>query len=251
MSGLLLRLAGPLQSWGERSVYESRDTAGFPTRSGMLGLIAAAMGRPRGSALADFKPLCFTVRIDRPGVRIVDYHTAGGALPPPAKIPTADEKGRPTGKGTIQTWREYLADAAFTVAIEGPQALVDQVRTALRAPHWQPYLGRRSCPPNQPLLLDRPVDDPVTELKTRVPLARTRPATEHSVAVDFVFEDRHEDATIYTELRDDPDAFTVIDRTYRDRPLWQVTHHLSHELCAPRRTDYLDHLATYVTGSER
>ena len=172
MSGLLLRLAGPLQSWGERSTFDVRDTAGFPTHSGLLGLLACVMGRRRGESLEDLAALTFTIRVDRPGTRIIDYQTAGGALPPSMKVPTADGKGRPAGKGTVQTWREYLADAVFVVAVQGPSEVLDQVRHALRYPHWQPYLGRRSCPPDQPLLLDVPVEDPVAELCTRVPLAR-------------------------------------------------------------------------------
>ena len=49
--GLLLRLAGPLQSWGMLSHFNERDTARFPTRSGVIGLLAAALGIARDEPL--------------------------------------------------------------------------------------------------------------------------------------------------------------------------------------------------------
>lgn len=248
MSGLVLRLAGPLQSWGERSAFDVRDTAGFPTRSGLIGLIASALGRPRGASLADLEPLRFTIRIDRPGVRIVDYHTVGGGLSAGAKIPTADGKGRPPGKGTMQTWREYLSDAVFVVAVDIPDDLLGVVGPALHHPRWQPYLGRRSCPPSQPFLLDRVVADPVTELRERIPLWRRAPE-EGTVAVGFVYDVGHPDA-IRSEVRDQPTTFTALDRTYRTRPVWTVTHQLPGELCVSSLRTYHQQLADYLTRAE-
>lgn len=98
MSGLLLRLAAPMQSWGEHSVFSERDTQNFPTRSGLLGLIAAARGIERGQPLGNLHRLCFTVRVDRPGVRMVDFHTIGGGLPRARGVLTADGKRQSTAK---------------------------------------------------------------------------------------------------------------------------------------------------------
>ncbi len=81
MMGLLIRLAGPLQSWGEHSVFTHRDTLRYPTRSGVIGIFAAAEGRPRGEPLSDYDALRLTVRIDRPGTVIRDFHTIGGGYP--------------------------------------------------------------------------------------------------------------------------------------------------------------------------
>ncbi|PRW64773.1 type I-E CRISPR-associated protein Cas5/CasD [Actinopolyspora mortivallis] len=249
MSGLLLRLAGPLQSWGERSTFDTRDTAGFPTRSGLLGMLACADGRARGEPLDGLTQLRFTVRIDRPGVRIVDYHTAGGGLPKGMKIPTADGKGRPEGKGTLQTWREYLADAVFVVAVEGPEEVLDTVREALRRPRWQPFLGRRSCPPDQPLLLDIPVDDPVAALHDSVPLARRITSEETPVTVDFVHETGPAE-DIRTEIQDVPTTFDRVDRVYRPRPVWITPTQLSPELGVTSLWDYPTKLTKYLRGKE-
>lgn len=147
MTGIVLRLAGPLQSWGEHSTFSERDTLRFPTRSGITGLLAAAQGLGRGQPLGKFDELTLTVRVDRPGTLLADFHTTGGGLPRARSVPTADGGRRPEGKATVVTRRWYLSDAVFTVAAEGPRPLIEEITAALRAPCWQPYLGRRACPP--------------------------------------------------------------------------------------------------------
>ncbi|ASO20765.1 CRISPR system Cascade subunit CasD [Actinoalloteichus hoggarensis] len=248
MSGLLLRLAGPLQSWGERSAFDVRDTAAFPTRSGLIGIIAASMGIGRDEPLAALAPLSFTVRIDRPGTRTVDYQTAGGALPPGRKIPTADGKGRPPGKGTVQTWREYLADAVFVVAVQGPDDLLGDVGRALARPHWQPYLGRRSCPPSQPFLLRTDVDDPISELEDAVPLARVH-RVGRTIPVDFVYDTGRAEA-VRSEARDAPSTFATIGREHRRRPIWTITRRLPSRLGMFVLEDYPPRLASYLRRQE-
>ena len=89
MSGMLLRLAGPLQSWGERSAFGTRDSAAFPTRSALIGMFAAAEGRDRHQDPAAYAEVGLTVRVDRPGVRLVDFHTVGGGLEPELTAATA------------------------------------------------------------------------------------------------------------------------------------------------------------------
>ncbi|WP_282703928.1 type I-E CRISPR-associated protein Cas5/CasD [Streptomyces sp. CC219B] len=137
MSGtsvLALRLAGPLQSWGASSRFTRRTTESAPTKSGVIGLLAAAAGIERGddARLAPLAALRFGVRIDQPGTRIRDFHTAHHAV---------------TGASMPLSERFYLADAVFLAAVEGDHTLLTGLRDALRAPVYAPYLGRRSCPP--------------------------------------------------------------------------------------------------------
>src|SRR5699024_3208275 len=146
MTSLLLLLSGPMQSWGDAAQWSQRHTLDHPTRSGLTGIIAAALGYERGRDLTDLDPLCYTIRVDRPAIRISDFHTVGGAADntlPRAKGGSRDEP--------IVSNRHYLSDAAFTVAISGPESLVTQVKTALRKPVFAPFLGRRSCPTAGPL----------------------------------------------------------------------------------------------------
>lgn len=135
MKTLVLRLAGPMQSWGTQSRYMHRDTGDYPTFSGVLGLLSAALGRTRGSDPSDLTALTMAVRVDQAGCRMSDFHTA------------ADAKGVST-----LSRREYLSDAKFTVALTGTDVLVDRLARAVAKPVFQLGLGRRACVPAEPVL---------------------------------------------------------------------------------------------------
>lgn len=243
MSGLLLRLAGPLQSWGERSAFSpSRDTAAFPTRSGLIGMFAAAEGRSRNDDIGDYTGLEFTVRIDRPGTSLEDFHTAGGGLP---KHLTAATSGGDHKGDAVITRRRYLADAVFVVAVAGPRDDLARIADALEQPHWNPYLGRRSCPPDEPLVLRVHVEDPVRELRTRVPLSATYDQRSHeqhgTVAVDFVWErydrDQLPQDAVTVSLNDIPLSYAPHSRSHGKRRVHRTTEHLPAQLCADLRAD--------------
>jgi len=129
MSTLLLRLAAPLQSWGLDAKFDRRSTERVPTKSGVIGLIAAALGRRRNECIKDLQNLRFGVRVDREGVLVRDYHTA--------KSETA----------AYVTQRYYLADAVFLAGLEGDEELLSDIEHALKHPAFPLFLGRRSCPP--------------------------------------------------------------------------------------------------------
>nr|WP_255672294.1 type I-E CRISPR-associated protein Cas5/CasD [Glycomyces amatae] len=239
----MLRLAGPLQAWGERGAFGEKDTADIPTRSGLLGLIASAAGIRRGAPLGALTELDFTVRIDRPGVRLIDFHTAGGGYPKGHGIPTAEGKRKDSA---VITRRHYLADAVFTVAVTGPAHALDQAQAALETPCWQPFLGRRSCPPEQPMLLGR-TPDAETALRT-APLPPRPQSQRGPVRVDIVRTAAPGDATAWSEMLDDCDAFPRGDRRYRARPVQRTTETLSSDL-AETGTDYLDRLAAFMEAN--
>lgn len=149
---LLLRLAAPLQSWGERSRWDVRDTADVPTKSGVVGMLACALGwkraDPRIVRLQD--ELWFGVRVDRAGTRLVDFQTVQGALP------SADGKRKGTEETpyTIISPRVYLQDASFLVGLQGSRATLELCERALRTPKWPYFLGRKSCPPASPVVAE-------------------------------------------------------------------------------------------------
>ncbi|MCX4097898.1 type I-E CRISPR-associated protein Cas5/CasD [Nocardia sp. alder85J] len=139
MSVLLLRLAAPLQSWGVASRFARRDTQHYPSKSGVLGLIAAAQGRRRTDPIETaLVGLAFGVRIDQPGTLIRDFQVA---------------VRRTDGKQLPLSQRYYLADAVFVAGIQGDRNLLDGIRTALLNPAFPLYLGRRSCPVTEPVVL--------------------------------------------------------------------------------------------------
>ncbi|MFJ3840587.1 type I-E CRISPR-associated protein Cas5/CasD [Streptomyces sp. NPDC090054] len=154
---LLLRLAAPLQSWGDRSTFNRRETRPEPTKSGIVGLLAAASGRPRHAPLDDLAGLALGIRIDQPGTLLRDYHTVSDYRGQPLLSAAVTAKGRqkPTSpaKHTHITQRFYLQDAIFLAAVEGPLGLITTLEHAMAHPAFPLALGRRSCAPTQPLSL--------------------------------------------------------------------------------------------------
>lgn len=130
MSTLILRSKGPMQSWAVNSRYTTREAGREPSKSGVIGLVAAALGRNRGDAVDDLVDLRMGVRTDQPGRLLVDYHTA--------KVPG--------NKHSTLSWRHYLSDAAFTIALGGEDSVIQGIASAVQDPRFPLYLGRRSCP---------------------------------------------------------------------------------------------------------
>lgn len=147
MSTLTIRLAGPMQSWGAASRFARRDTRQEPTKSGVVGLLAAAGGRRRTDPIEDLASLTFGVRVDQPGRLMRDFQVA---------VRHTDGKSMPISE------RYYLSDAVFVAAVEGDRDLIHGLAESLRRPTFPLYLGRRSCPPARPLLMDV-VETPAAE----------------------------------------------------------------------------------------
>ncbi|MET9229149.1 type I-E CRISPR-associated protein Cas5/CasD [Lentzea sp. NPDC003310] len=132
MTSLLLRMGAPLQSWGTSSRFVRRNTDRAPSKSGVLGLLAAAQGRRRTDPLEDLLDLRIGVRVEQPGKLERDFQTARSS----------------DGSAAMPlSYRFYLADAVFLVAIHGDQTLLEGLQEALLRPVFPLYLGRRSCPP--------------------------------------------------------------------------------------------------------
>lgn len=164
---ILLWFEAPLQSWGFDSKFGRRDTLAFPTKSGVLGLVCSAMGAGgvQRELLAEFAPLHQTaisfarwtekegkvVKLDREPL-LRDFHMVGSGYndqDPWASllIPKTSEGKKAVGGGTKMTYRYYLQDAAFAVALEVPGDRAESVAEALRNPAWDIYLGRKNCVP--------------------------------------------------------------------------------------------------------
>lgn len=159
MATLLIRLSGPLQSWGSQSRFSTRGTENAPTKSGVFGMIAAAQGRRRSEPITDLLALSFGVRIDQPGTLVRDFQTA---------------KSRDGSVSMPLSYRYYLGDATFLAGVSSTDtALLEGVRDALRSPQFPLYLGRRSCPPAGPLFTQLVEDDLVAAL-THAPWQATK-----------------------------------------------------------------------------
>ena len=136
MKTILLKLSGPLQSYGTSSYFQTRYTDYYPSKSAVLGLLAACLGyrRDEEEKLRELSTLKFAVRIDQQGGLLKDYHIA------------ITDKEIVEIPQTYVTNRYYLEDALFVVALSGMDELIDTLTKAIKSPYFQPFMGRRSLP---------------------------------------------------------------------------------------------------------
>lgn len=178
-------LDGPMQSWGSASRFTRRETEGFPTKSALVGLLAAAAGIDKHASgeaekLAPLAALRLVVyRLPRaPGVlaqRLSDFHTVGGGYD--ARASSFDKmsiprkaSGGPSANAVI-TRRTYLAESRFIAAFEGDATVVSLAAGHLEDPVWGVWFGRKTCLPAMPL---SPVVAGDSHSAVRVLLARVR-----------------------------------------------------------------------------
>lgn len=182
---LILKLTGPMQSWGINSRWNFRDTSSEPTKSGIVGLIACAMGYKihdkRIETEIDNK-LQIGVRIDRPGIITTDFHTVMGTH----TIATGKTKIH-----TELTYRSYIEDALFMIAVTGQLELLKKIQNALKDPKWPIYLGRKSCIPTVPVL--GTITEEFTSLRQAleaIPWNKITPKDEAPKELRCVIEDK-------------------------------------------------------------
>jgi len=196
---LLFKLVGPMQSWGSRSRFDLRDTEQFPTKSGVLGLVAAALGRDREEPVDDLAELRFGVRVDREGIIRYDFQTALHVRKAGINKKTgnfiiyalnSEEKSKlskylkswlnikdisiqidPKNRTTTSK-RYYLSDAAFLAGLEGDEMLLKAIESALKNPKWPLFLGRKGYPPGEPVHF---AEGGITNESLEAALARKEP----------------------------------------------------------------------------
>ncbi|GLZ38734.1 type I-E CRISPR-associated protein Cas5/CasD [Actinokineospora sp. NBRC 105648] len=207
MTALVLRLAAPLQSWGTSSRFTRRGTDLAPSRSGVIGLLAAAKGLSRVDPLDELRDLRIGVRVEQAGQLERDFQTA---------------RTRDGSRSMPLSYRFYLADAVFVVAVEGATTLLDDLAAALRRPAFPLFLGRRSCPPAGKLLVGMATGD-IKQALTGTPWLAS-PAIRRRHAASQVRLDTVLDCPPGTPgsdtVRDDPISFDPRHRQYG----WRTVH---------------------------
>ena len=205
---LVLRLEGPLQSWGENAKWDFRDSSTMPTKSGIVGLLGCAMGEERGSQvlLELARSITVAVRADRPGAKFVDFQTVQGD-----PLMAATGKPKTTGN-TILSPHAYLQDASFTVFINTSPEWQQRIISALENPKWCMYLGRKNCVPSRPILADRMEAADLMEALREYPPAERAGKT-------MTYECEHPDSTAASIQR--PDDLIGTSRQFQLRRVWR------------------------------
>ena len=204
MAVLLLACVGPMQSWGTRSRFTDRDTEREPSKSGVVGMMCAAIGRDRSLPVDDFAAMKMGVRVDLEGVLQKDFQTAQNVV-------TADRKKR---RDLISN-RWYLSDAAFLVGIEGDAELLNSVHNALKKPVWPLALGRKSYLPSVGPYLE----DGYFETGTLREVLESYPpinvyVAKHSEPLRFVIESERKTENVRMDV---PVSFAHGSRTFAQR----------------------------------
>ena len=204
MATLLLRLAAPLQSWGSDSKFETRKTDREPTKSGVVGLLAAALGLRRDDTegLARLNGLRFAVRADQEGSLLVDFRhrqKPGHLL---CDLPPLSAGRRFSGRAG-KRGRSSAAGAGSGSAAPGLPAVS----------------GARSCPPTLPLCLGIRQGSLLDVLRTE-PMQGRKPETgKLRIVADA---DPADPAAV--PRQDLPVSFSPVHRQYGFRPVreWRL-----------------------------
>lgn len=145
MKTILLKFGGPMQSWGTSSHFETRNTDYYPSKSAVIGVIAAGFGysRDEDDIIRELNKLDFAVRVDQVGLLRKDYHIA------------SKYKNNGSIEKNYVTNRYYLEDAIFVVAISSEnEKWIEEIYAAIKNPYFQPFMGRRSCPVQPDFVID-------------------------------------------------------------------------------------------------
>lgn len=195
MSTLLLRFAGPMQAWGADSRFDVCRTNREPTKSGVIGLLAAALGWRRDAPLDALEALQFGVRVDREGVLLRDFHMVRSA------------------KTAYVTTRYYLCDAVFLTGVfSEDEALMQRLAEAVSHPAFPLFLGRRACPPEGRVFLGLR-EEALEEALMHEPSLLSQQTMDPNKMTRMVLEDPAGPA----RLRDVPVSFSPFRREYRYR----------------------------------
>lgn len=143
MKTATIRLTAPLQSYGNQASFNQRTSDNYPSKSAVIGIIAAALGYRRDDArILQLNNLLFAVRIEQSGNMMTEFQTV-------------EYQKSSTKTARKLTYREFIQDAVFMVAIGSDNDHeIEKIVSALKHPKFQLYLGRRSNPPAGPLMIE-------------------------------------------------------------------------------------------------
>lgn len=235
---LLMWLEAPLQAWGHESRFGRRESLDFPTKSGIFGLLCCALGyggeqkewlshwADRDMVIQAYVP---EDQHGNPVPRLPmlrDFQMVGSGYDhtdpwQTLHIPKKSDGGRAVGGGTKMTYRYYLQDMAFAVALQGERHELERLQTALQNPVWDLYLGRKNCVPTE--FIEQGIyADRSTALQSADRLAANSEKPIKRIAVFQVLQGEHEDGEVLT-LNDVPVQFGT-NKKYRDRKVTVIKY---------------------------
>ncbi len=239
-SFLLFWLEAPLQAWGYDSKFGRRDTLPFPTKSGVTGLLLCALGASgeQQELLSELAPLKQTIlsfvrqnkkeRHSRKPL-LMDFHMVGSGYKDKdpwetnlipmgwdGKKLTKTKTGDGKRAGSKLTYRYYLQDARFAVAMEIPSKRNEEFANALKMPVYDIFLGRKNCIPTD-FIFRGLFDEDIKAINKGIKIARKK-----DLAEDFRVVDGEQEGDVFT-LNDVPIQFGPF-KKYRDRRVTVISN---------------------------
>lgn len=222
---LLLWLEAPLQAWGFDSKFGRRDSLDFPTKSGVLGLLCCALGAAgeqtellsrwanRDMFVAAYALVDDSGEPQRPPL-MRDFHMVGSGYDSADPwqsllVPKTSAGKKAVGGGAKMTYRFYVQDMAYAVALQGPEAELKKLEAALQSPVWDLYLGRKNCVPTE--FIGQRIHKDITQVKL---VAEQLAENKKRHAIFYVQQGEHDGEVI--TLNDVPIQFGE-HKIYRDR----------------------------------
>ena len=141
MSELVFELSAPMQSYVPPTSSNIQYTDKKPRTDAIVGLLSAALGYRRGDQRINDLKNAIDIKvktIKNDEVPLVDYQNAHYSK-------GSNIKNR-------QLWRSYLQDASFEISVIGSDILLEKLKQALLKPYFALACGRRSCPPDKPII---------------------------------------------------------------------------------------------------
>lgn len=199
---LVFRLYGPMASWGDIAIGEVRPSYTHPSKSAVMGLIAAALGISRDDETMHRKlaeSYGLAVSVYSIGTPLSDYHTA--QVPPSGtgrnRINFATRRDeihmlRREKLNTILSRRDYRMDALADVVIwarHTPPYSLERLTDALRYPVYTLYLGRKSCPLALPMDAQVMLADTIMDALMKAKFADMKDLLDYSFTPDIYWEE--------------------------------------------------------------
>lgn len=216
MKVLTIRLTAPLQSYGGTASFNYRTTGLHPSKSVVIGMIAAALGYRRDDCrIKKLNQLKYAVRVDQPGTVLRDFQTV--------EWKWTNKEGKKLS-GTKLTYRDYLQDAVFMVAVGSDDSdLMSRISYSLKHPRFSLFLGRRSNPVAG--VLETDLSDSVSPLETLRDKAwqasrwyQRRNSSREDVRVEVFYDSSLSDTNKYVKVvKDEVISFDGKSREYQSR----------------------------------
>ena len=139
MHTLLFNLTAPTMRFSAQQTYNNKPTLPYPTKSAVIGLVAASLGRRRSENIDDLANMRMGVAVLNKPHTFTDFQTMGYT------------NMTQTTRMPIQR-KQYLSDCKFQIALESDnESLLESIARSFTNPAFPLFCGARDCIVTEPI----------------------------------------------------------------------------------------------------